>query len=128
MFRISTPNEYDSSLLNTIKRIHTDFVQYENSSDKLHILREKLNHMWLHPQLMSNPAMKDREGYRIVEYLEQSLAEQTMNEKFFIFIIHTLSKNEHFYQLLLQDHTRFESLFYSTSHTSVHLMRFVIHP
>ncbi|CAF1614654.1 unnamed protein product [Adineta ricciae] len=125
MFRISTRNEYDSSLLNTIKRIHTDFAQYENSSDKLHILREKLNQLWLRPQLVSNPVMRDYEGYRIIEYLEQFLADQTINEKFFILIISTLSKNEHFYQILLNDHTRFQPLFHTTSQTSVHLIRYI---
>ncbi len=114
----SSRKENDLLLLNTIKKIYIEYEQLEISTEKFRILSDKLYQIWMRPQIHRN-----NEGYYVVEYLEQMILENKMNDNFFILIINTLAKNENFYQVLLNDQKRFKQLFNSSIRKAVYLMR-----
>jgi len=112
-------------LLNTIKRISTEYEHYENSPETIQAVSNKLYQIWMRPQILSNFITRNKEGFHVVEYLEQLISDNKMNDNFFILIINTLVKNENFYQVFLNDHKRFKQLFSSSSGKPVYLMRLV---
>jgi len=112
-------------LLNTIKRISTEYDHYENSTETNQAISNKLYQIWMRPQILSNFITRNNEGFHVVEYLEQLISDNKMNDNFFILIINTLVKNENFYQVFLNDHKRFKQLFSSSSGKPVYLMRLV---
>ncbi len=112
-------------LLNTIKRISTEYEHYENSPETIQSVSNKLYQIWMRPQILSNFITRNKEGFHVVEYLEQLISDNKMNDNFFILIINTLVKNENFYQVFLNDHKRFKQLFSSSIGKPVYLMRLV---
>ncbi len=112
-------------LLNTIKRISTEYDHYENSTETIQAVSNKLYQIWMRPQILSNFITRNKEGFHVVEYLEQLLSDNKMNDNFFILIINTLVKNENFYQVFLNDHKRFKQLFSSSNGKPVYLTRLV---
>ncbi|CAF2533977.1 unnamed protein product [Rotaria sp. Silwood2] len=123
--RISTLVESESLLLNTIKRAYNEYEYREISLEKLQILSEKFYQIWMRPQIMSNIINRNNEGYLVVEYLEQLLLNDKMNDNFFILIINTLIKNQNFYHSFLNDHKRFKQLFNLSIRKPVYLMRYI---
>ncbi|CAF1248353.1 unnamed protein product [Adineta steineri] len=124
--RLLTSVEIESSsFLNTIKRIHTEYDKYDYSTEKLQILSDQLYQIWMKPKFGSNLTTRNKEGYQIIEYLEQLILDNTMNDNFFILIINLLSKNENFYHLLLIDHKRFKQLFNLSIRKPIYLMRYI---
>lgn len=122
--RISVENEL--LFLNTIKRISYEYEHYENSTEKIQALSNKLYQIWMRPQILSNIITRNKEGFYVVEYLEQLILDNKINDNFFIVIINTLGKDENFYQVFLTDHKRFKPLFNSSIRKPVYLMRLVI--
>jgi hypothetical protein len=112
-------------LLNTIKRISTEYDHYENSTETIQAVSNKLYQIWMRPQILSNFITRNKEGFHVVEYLEQLISDNKMNDNFFILIINTLVKNENFYQVFLNDHKRFKQLFSSSNGKPVYLTRLV---
>jgi hypothetical protein len=112
-------------LLNTIKRISTEYDHYENSTETIQAVSNKLYQIWMRPQILSNFITRNKEGFHVVDYLEQLISDNKMNDNFFILIINTLVKNENFYQVFLNDHKRFKQLFSSSNGKPVYLTRLV---
>jgi len=117
---LSSRKEYEPLLLNTIKKIDFEYEHLEISTEKFQILSEKLYHIWMKSEINRNI-----EGYYVIEYLEQLIIDNKMNDNFFILIINTLSKNENFYQSILNDHQRFKQLFNLSIRKAVYLIRLV---
>lgn len=118
--RTFPPLESDASPVSIAKRIAVECEQREVSPEKLRALTDKLFQLWTRSPV---PSTRHREGYRIVEYLEQALSEKTMSERFLMLMVDMLGKNESFYQTLLNDHKRFQPLFSSNVRRSSDLMR-----
>lgn len=123
----SSRKETESSfLLNSIKRYYIENEHHEISIEKIQIFSEKFYQIWMKPQIISNIINQNNEGYNIINYLEQIILNNKINDSFFILIINTLSKNENFYHLLLNNHQRFKQLFNSSIQKPVYLMRLVL--
>lgn len=118
---LSSRKENDSLLLNTIKKIYVEYEHLEISTEKFQMLSERLYQTWIRSPINN----RNMEGYYVIEYLEQLIVENKMNDNFFILIINTLSKNEHFYQILLNNHQRFQQLFNLSIRKPVYLMRYI---
>jgi hypothetical protein len=118
---LSSRKENDSLFLNSIKKIYAERDQLENSSEQFQLLSEKLYQIWMKPQILSNI---NNAGYSVVDYLEELILQNQLNDDYFILIINTLAKNEYFYQSLLNDQKRFVRLFNSNIPKIVYLMRF----
>jgi len=112
--------ENDSLFLNTIKKIYIECEYLNISTEKLQILSDKLYQIWI-----KSPNNRNIEGYYVIEYLEEFLSNNQMNDQFFILIINTLSKNIHFYQIFLNNHQRFKQLFYLSIQKNIYLIRYI---
>ncbi|CAF1149694.1 unnamed protein product [Rotaria sordida] len=123
--RISTLVENESLLLKTIKHIYNEYEYREISLENIQIFTEKFYQIWMRPQIISNIINRNKEGYLVIEYLEQLLLNDKMNDNFFILIINTLVKNENFYYSFLNDHKRFKQLFNLSIRKPVYLMRYI---
>ena len=119
----SSRKESESLLLNSIKRLYTEYEHVEISTEKIQILSEKLYQIWMRPQIMSSLMNRNNEGYYIVDYLEQMILDNKMNDSFFILLIAVLIKNENFYHSFLNNHQRFKHLFNLSIRKPVYLMR-----
>lgn len=122
---LSSRKENDSLLLDTVKKIYTEYEHLEISTEKCQMLGEKLFQTWMGPQILSHRNNQNIEGYYVIEYLERLIIENKMNDNFFILIINTLSRNENFYQSLLNNHQRFKQLFNLPVRKVVCLMRYI---
>lgn len=118
----SSRKENDLLFLNSIKKIYIEREQLENSPEQFQILSDKLYQTWMRPQILSNI---NNAGYSVVDYLEELILHNQLNDDYFILIINTLAKNEYFYQSLINDQKRFARLFNSTILKSVYLMRYM---
>jgi len=119
----SSRKENESLLLNSIKRLYIEYENLEISTEKIQILSEKLYQLWMRPQIMSSLINRNNEGYFVVDYLEQMIIDNKMNDSFFILLINVLTKNLNFYHSFLNDHQRFRPLFSLSIRKPVYLMR-----
>ena len=116
---------HESFFLNTIKRIYSEYESRKISTEKIPIISEKLYEIWMKPKIVSNVINRNNEGYQVIEYLEQLISDNKMNDNFFILIISTLAKNQNFYHSLLNDHQRFQQLLNLSIRKPVYLVKFV---
>ncbi len=65
----SARKESESLLLNSIKRLYTEYEHVEISTEKLQVLSEKLYQTWMRPQIMSSLMNRNNEGYYIFDYI-----------------------------------------------------------
>ncbi len=112
--------ENDSLFLNTIKKLYTESEYLNISTEKLQILSDKIYQIW-----MRSINTRNIEGYYVIQYLEEFIKNNQMNDQFFILIINILSKNTNFYQLVLNDHQRFKQLFNLSIKKTVYLIRYI---
>jgi hypothetical protein len=120
----SSRKESESFLLNSIKRLYTEYEHVEISTEQIQLLSEKLYQTWMRPQIMSSVTNRNNEGYDIVDYLEQMVINNKMHDSFCMLLIAVLTKNGIFYHSFLNNHQRFKQLFNLSVRKPIYLMRF----
>ena len=115
----SSATDSDSHFSSTVKRIYRDYEHREIPKEKIALLSERLTQIWT--SLPSRLAQS--EGYRVIDYLERLIVDQKIHDPFFILVVSTLAKNNHFFQSLLADQQRFQPLLTSKIGKAIYLMR-----